>query len=45
VNDVPLPALPPGQYRVVVGMFDPASGAHPAGADSVEVATIAIEEQ
>jgi 4-amino-4-deoxy-L-arabinose transferase-like glycosyltransferase len=43
VNDVPLPALPPGQYRVVVGMFDPASGAHPTGADSVEITTVVIE--
>ncbi|HEU5098034.1 MAG TPA: glycosyltransferase family 39 protein [Roseiflexaceae bacterium] len=30
VNDLPLPAdLPPGDYSIVVGMFDPASGAHP----------------
>jgi 4-amino-4-deoxy-L-arabinose transferase-like glycosyltransferase len=30
VNDVPLPAdLPAGDYTLVVGMFDPASGAHP----------------
>ncbi|HEX6289066.1 MAG TPA: glycosyltransferase family 39 protein [Herpetosiphonaceae bacterium] len=29
VNDVPLPALPPGEYTLVVGMFDPATGGHP----------------
>ena len=30
VNDLPLPAdLPVGDYTLVVGMFDPASGAHP----------------
>ncbi|MBC8077108.1 MAG: hypothetical protein H7Y32_13610, partial [Chloroflexales bacterium] len=51
VNDVPLPALPPGAYRVVVGMFDPISGAHPTmlvngkqeSIDSVEIGTITIE--
>jgi len=31
INDVPLPAsLPPGDYTLVLGMFDPASGGHPA---------------
>lgn len=31
INDLVLPAgLPPGQYRLVAGMFDPASGARPA---------------
>src|SRR6185369_12009189 len=30
VNDLPLPSdLPPGDYTLVVGMFDPATGAHP----------------
>jgi 4-amino-4-deoxy-L-arabinose transferase-like glycosyltransferase len=30
VNDLPLPAdLPAGEYSLVAGMFDPASGAHP----------------
>jgi hypothetical protein len=30
VNDLPLPAdLPAGEYTLVAGMFDPASGAHP----------------
>jgi 4-amino-4-deoxy-L-arabinose transferase-like glycosyltransferase len=30
VNDLPLPAdLPTGEYTLVVGMFDPATGAHP----------------
>ena len=30
VNDLPLPAdLPPGDYTLVVGMFDSATGAHP----------------
>jgi 4-amino-4-deoxy-L-arabinose transferase-like glycosyltransferase len=29
-NDVPLPAtLPPGEYQVRVGMFDPVNGGHP----------------
>jgi 4-amino-4-deoxy-L-arabinose transferase-like glycosyltransferase len=31
INDLPLPAeLPPGEYTLVVGMFDPATGAHPS---------------
>jgi hypothetical protein len=30
LNDLPLPAdLPPGDCTLVVGMFDPATGAHP----------------
>jgi 4-amino-4-deoxy-L-arabinose transferase-like glycosyltransferase len=30
LNDLPLPAdLPPGDYTLVVGMFDPTTGAHP----------------
>ncbi|HJZ47950.1 MAG TPA: hypothetical protein VKE41_12320, partial [Roseiflexaceae bacterium] len=30
VNDLPLPPdLAPGDYKIVVGMFDPATGAHP----------------
>ena len=30
LNDLPLPAdLPAGDYTLVVGMFDPATGAHP----------------
>jgi 4-amino-4-deoxy-L-arabinose transferase-like glycosyltransferase len=52
VNDLTLPpGLPPGEYAVVVGMFDPASGAHPAtqvngqpqAVDAIPVGTIAIE--
>jgi len=53
VNDLPLPpALPPGDYTIVVGMFDPASGAHPtmrvAGqtqtTDAVRLTTISIKK-
>jgi len=30
VNDLPLPKdLPPGAYTIAIGMFDPATGAHP----------------
>ena len=30
LNDLPLPAdLPAGDYSLVVGMFDPTTGAHP----------------
>jgi Dolichyl-phosphate-mannose-protein mannosyltransferase len=52
VNDLPLPpSLPPGDYMIVVGMFDPASGAHPlmrvAGqtqtTDAVRLTTISIK--
>jgi 4-amino-4-deoxy-L-arabinose transferase-like glycosyltransferase len=50
VNDVALPAgLPPGQYTVVLGMFDPASGARPPISqdgrpiDVVEIARIEIK--
>jgi 4-amino-4-deoxy-L-arabinose transferase-like glycosyltransferase len=33
LNDLRLPAdLPPGDYSIIVGMFDPASGAHPPAA-------------
>ncbi len=48
-NDVALPALPPGEYRVLVGMFDPQRGGHPpttvggvAVAPALEVARIVI---
>ncbi|HEX5690269.1 MAG TPA: hypothetical protein VFX76_09720, partial [Roseiflexaceae bacterium] len=44
VNDVALPpGLPPGEYTVVVGMFDPASGARPPisqGGRSIDVVQI-----
>jgi 4-amino-4-deoxy-L-arabinose transferase-like glycosyltransferase len=52
VNDLPLPAgLPPGDYTIVIGMFDPASGAHPTTrvngqtqtTDAVRLTTISIK--
>ena len=49
INDVPLPAgLPAGTYTIALGMFDPASGAHPpialAGrpADAIPAAQVTI---
>ena len=49
INDVPLPAsLPAGDYTLVVGMFDPASGGHPATsaggqpADAITLGTVQI---
>jgi hypothetical protein len=49
VNDVALPEnLPPGEYTVAIGMFDPASGSHPPMSlngrplDRVPVATIQV---
>jgi 4-amino-4-deoxy-L-arabinose transferase-like glycosyltransferase len=50
VNDVALPPLPPGEYRVLVGMFDPVDGARPPitvdgapfGEPAVEVARIVV---
>jgi 4-amino-4-deoxy-L-arabinose transferase-like glycosyltransferase len=51
VNDVPLPAsLPPGDYTIVLGMFDPASGARPPMSqdgrpiDMVQIGRIAIKK-
>ena len=50
-NDVYLPpGLPPGEYRVVVGMYEPVSGARPPvtldgvplPAGAIEVATISV---
>jgi len=48
-NDVALPALPPGEYQVLVGMFDPQRGGHPPTtvrglpvAPALEVARITI---
>jgi hypothetical protein len=52
VNDLPLPAgLPPGDYTIVVGMFDPATGEHPPvlvdgqplGDSGVSVGSIRVE--
>jgi 4-amino-4-deoxy-L-arabinose transferase-like glycosyltransferase len=54
LNDLPLPAdLPPGEYTLVVGMFDPASGAHPptqidgkpAGDSTTPIGTIRVGKQ
>ena len=49
VNDLPLPAnLAPGEYSLVVGMFDPASGGHPPTSingqptDALEIGRITI---
>lgn len=51
-DDVPLPAgLPPGEYTLVAGMFDPATGAHPplrvAGqldpSDAIQLGVITVE--
>ena len=51
VNDVALPALPPGDYRVLVGMFDPVGNPRPpisvAGnpwpEHAVEIARFSVE--
>jgi hypothetical protein len=43
--DMPLPALPPGDYRLLIGLYDPATGAAlPASAGApVELATIRVQ--
>lgn len=50
VNDLALPALPPDEYQVVVGLFDPATGTappvridgQPQGSNAVPLTTITI---
>jgi 4-amino-4-deoxy-L-arabinose transferase-like glycosyltransferase len=40
--DLPLPALPPGRYRLLIGLYDPANGAALTPAP-VELTTIDVE--
>jgi hypothetical protein len=52
LNDLALPAdLPPGEYTLVAGMFDPATGAHPptlvdgkqVSSSETQIGTIRVE--
>lgn len=43
---VPLTGVPPGEYRLIVGLYNPASGQRlvtPTGADFVELTTVRID--